>query len=403
MGPPRGRGEIVGAMVKAAAFLRTALAMSAAVQLGACAAGGGLSDASCAVISATGSCSLATVTPTPTTTPASVTMLTETVTTNYVGLGGSRQVDERVSATGVRTEEFFATTSPVTPSQISVVFEPTNATFRLRIQQPAGGVVADSVFDDPLFRTAFGNARSPQAGTPDLPNFTYLQRGPTPSIPDEVVTFFYENPGTRTRFVTLAGFVRNTAVVPTAITPGTAANQGLFTRERSAFVFGTPTPLSRVPTTGTASFTGGLLATAINNTELDSSPTIRSRTEWISGTATVAVNFAVNSINVTLSGNFMATSDAFEGSAGGLAAYNSSSAGRSFAATGIASFGSDRPAFSGNITSAAIGGRSLPVAVGILNGSLFGSRAEEIGGNFRIVGGGADQRVDIIGGFTGAR
>lgn len=99
----------------------------------------------------------------------------------------------------------------------------------------------------------------------------------------------------------------------------------------------------------------------------------------------------------------MATGDAFEGSAGGLAAYNSSSAGRSFAATGIASFGSDRPAFSGNITSAAIGGRSLPVAVGILNGSLFGSRAEEIGGNFRIVGGGADQRVDIIGGFTGAR
>ncbi len=330
-------------------------------------------------------------------------MLTETVTTNYSGMGGSRQVDERVSPTGVRTEEFLATTSPVTPSQISVVFEPTNATFRLRIQQPAGGVVADSVFDDPLFRTAFGGTRAPQAGTPDLPNFSYLQRGPTPSIPDEVVTFFYENPGTRTRFVTLAGFVRNTAVVPATVTAGTAATQGLYTRERSAFVFGTPTPASRVPTTGSGTFNGGLLATAIYNTEIDSAPSIRSRTEWISGTATVAVNFAQNSINIALSGTFTATNDAFEGSTGGLAAYNSSNAGRSFSATGVASFGSDRPGFAGNISSLAVGGRTVPVAVGILNGSLYGSRAEEIGGNFRIVGGGADQRVDIIGGFTGAR
>lgn len=368
--------------------------------LAACTTTGGVTDASCAVISSTGGCTLATELPSNAPPPPATALLSETTTTVYTAFGGSRQIVELVPETGVRVEEFKSAVTPATSRQIEITYDPVNASFRVQIQQPLAGVGIDDIYDDPLFRTAFGNARFPQAGTPDLPNFSYLQKGPIPSAPNDVFTFFYENPGTRTRFVTLAGFIRNSGVTP--VEP-TVAGEGEYLRERSAFVFGTPSPASRVPTSGTATFNGGLLASAIYNVEIDTTPDIRSRSEWISGTSAITVNFAQNMIDIALSGSFTRTSDAFEGSALGLSAYNSSNGGRNFFASGTAAFGTARPAFSGTITSASVGGRSIPVAVGTVTGSMFGNLAQEIGGNFRIVGGGPDQRIEIIGGFTGSK
>lgn len=370
--------------------------------LSACASGGGIANTSCAVISATGSCTIAEDPATPAAVPPSVTLFTETAATTYTGFGGSRQIDEVLDITGRRIESFKSqATTGVPGRQIVVTWDPRNANFRLQIQQPNAGLSVDDIYDDPLFRTAFGGARAPQAGTPNIPNFTYLQKGPLPTLQNEVVTFFYETPGTRTRFVTLAGYIRNSGV-----TEGTIEEPGqtLLTRERSAFVFGTPTPQSRVPTTGTASFTGGLLASAVYNIELDVDPTIRTRSEWIVGTSDVRVNFAQNSIDLVLSGAFTRTNDAFEATADGLIpGYNTSNGGRTFFASGRATFGTERTSFSGSITETSIGGRAIPVTLGTVAGSLFGSRAEEIGGNFRIIGGSPDQRIEIIGGFTGSK
>lgn len=375
----------------------------AAVPLGllvsGCSTSGTLGEtASCAVITATGGCSAAATSPT-TPVPPAVTLLTETTTTTYQSIGGSLQMTELVTATGTRAEELKAGLAPADSRQLSVTYDPTTANFRVVIQQAAVGIGIDNLYDDPLYRTAFGNARSPQAGTPNLPNFDYLQKGPVPSAPNDVLTFFYERPGTRTRFVTLAGFVRNARSAPS--TTATAPGQGDYTRQRSAFVFGTPTTAGRVPVSGTASYTGGLLATAIYNTEIDTNPTVRSRTEWISGTASVTVNFAQNTIDLALSGSFTNTLDAYEGATGGLSNYNTSNAGRSFSAAGRATFGTSRPYFSGTISSASVGGTAIPIGVGTFAGSMFGTRAEEIGGNFRIIGRGPDQRVEILGGFTG--
>jgi hypothetical protein len=360
--------------------------------------GAGVETGSCAVITETGGCSFAPTTPT---TPVqnAVTLLTETVPTTYQAIGGSMQFVELVTPTGTRAEELKSALAPADSKQLSVTYDPATSNFRIVIQQPGVGVGIDNLYDDPLYRTAFGNLRFPQAGTPNLPNFAYLQKGPVPSAPNDILTFFYETPGTHTRFVTLAGFVRNTRSEPSTST--TVPTQGDYTRQRSVFVFGTPSAAGRVPVSGTATYTGGLLASVIYNTEIDTNPTVRSRTEWISGTSTITVNFAQNTIDLALSGSFTNTRDAFEGSTGGLANYNSSNAGRTFTAAGRAAFGTARPYFSGTITAASVGGSTLPVAVGTVAGSMFGNRAEEVGGNFRIVGGGSDQRVEILGAFTG--
>lgn len=326
-------------------------------------------------------------------------MLTEKSVTTYQAIGGTTQTVELFTAGGTRAEEVKTGVAPADSRQLSVIYDPSTTNFRVIIQQGSVGVGIDNTFDDPLFRIAFGNARQPQAGTPNLPNYAYLQKGPVPSSPNDVQTFFYEVPGTRTRFVTLAGYVRNAQSTPLAAPVATAP--GDYTRQRTVFVFGTPTAPGRVPVSGTATYSGGLLATAIYNTEIDSNPTVRSRTEWISGTSTITVNFAQNSIDLALSGTFTNSRDAFEGATGGLPNYNASNAGRSFTAAGRAGFGTTRPYFAGSISSASVGGAALPLAVGTIAGSMFGTRAEEIGGNFRIVGSGADQRVEILGAFTG--
>ena len=46
-------------------------------------------------------------------------------------------------------------------------------------------------------------------------------------------------------------------------------------------------------------------------------------------------------------------------------------------------------------------GNSLLIAGSSLDGAFYGPNGEEIGAGFRIVGGTPDQRIDILGTFTG--
>jgi hypothetical protein len=45
----------------------------------------------------------------------------------------------------------------------------------------------------------------------------------------------------------------------------------------------------------------------------------------------------------------------------------------------------------------------LVIAGSSIDGAFYGPTAQEVGGGFRIVGGTPDQRIDILGAFTGAR
>ena len=46
---------------------------------------------------------------------------------------------------------------------------------------------------------------------------------------------------------------------------------------------------------------------------------------------------------------------------------------------------------------------NMVIAGSSIDGSFFGPAAEEAGGGFRIVGGTPDERIDILGAFTGKR
>jgi len=47
--------------------------------------------------------------------------------------------------------------------------------------------------------------------------------------------------------------------------------------------------------------------------------------------------------------------------------------------------------------------RDLVIAGSSIDGAFYGPSAQEVGGGFRIVGGTPDERIDILGAFTGGR
>jgi hypothetical protein len=230
-------------------------------------------------------------------------------------------------------------------------------------------------------------------------------------------TFFYQQPGTSTRYVTLGGFVRNLQV------QNFDAPSVTITRVRGAEVFGNATPAGEVPKTGTASYTGNMLASMVSNTELDINSQLRSRFEWITGTGKVDVDFAAGRVTTNFEGRVVAAAggvplgeaftseiDAdwrstlpapFEGEPWG--AINRPNTGSAFTATGTATFDRTGTAFSGNVNNSSLGSAAINIAGSALDGTFFGPNAVETGVSFRVVGATPDQRVDITGGFTGVK
>lgn len=368
---------------------RIGLMLVAATCLAACASGGGAGSSAdgCGSITSTGGC-----TPAPSPAPTPALLLKSTTTTTYAAAGGGHQVSQQTQS-GTRVESFASELTDAASDKLSVTYNPLSDAFTVKVNTRAAG--ASVIFDDPLYRTAFGGARQPQPGVPQLSNYLYLQRGPEVSS-GEIQTFFYRTPGDTTRYVTLAGFVRSSR--PASVSTDPAAVQR-YSYSQSAEVFGILTPRGGAPATGRATYRGDLLATAIYNTELDTQPNIRSRLEWIQGQASLAFDFSNNSLSAELSGTFLDTADPFAA----LGAANASNAGRSFFATGAGTLSADHSTFTGSLSQVSVGGTQVPVGASALNGAFYGPTGQEIGGGFRIVGSGPDQRVEIIGAFTGAK
>lgn len=278
----------------------------------------------------------------------------------------------------------------------TVAYDPRDGIFTLTLQDTKANVSTEFRYQDPAHRTA--NA---QAGVPELSGFNYLEgigSGDGDMTTTDATTFFYQRPGESTNYVTLAGYVRNS--VPET---GTAVY------ERGAMVFGEPTAMAQVPTKGTGQYTGGMLASMIGG----------SATQWIAGSSTVSVDFAKNSVALALTGTV------------GPGAYANQivpdsallvPTGAIFSANGTATLDLVKSGgFTGQFQNAGFtftraGGTPqtlqiaiTPVSAGTstagassIDGAFYGPNAVNVGGSFRIVGGIPDQRVDIVGAFTGA-
>ncbi|MCX8474829.1 MAG: transferrin-binding protein-like solute binding protein [Sphingomonas sp.] len=330
---------------------------------------------------------------------------------------------------------------------ITVNYNPRDAVFELTINRPAGDVSTGVLrYQDPLHRTAFGGPATPQAGVPEFDaarNIQYLEAGSQsgsrvgpgsqfytytdpatgqvvttaanstlPVMADQssynVATLFYQKPGTTTKYVTYAGFVRNTVSgslqQPDPSQP--AFLRQTYSLDRAAFVFGERSANSAVPTTGTGTFNGEMIASMVVNvdptTRLDA--TLPSYLQWIQGTQSTSINFANLSVSTHFEGTVMAP---------GLDAYTNAqyplAAGTLFDATASAMIDMvNRGGFTGQFSQACFAAdctaaNSLVIAGSSLDGTFYGPNADEIGGGFRIVGGTPDQRIDILGAFVGKK
>lgn len=270
-----------------------------------------------------------------------------------------------------------------TPSG-TVNYDPRDGIFTLVLNDAAAGVSQNVRYQDPAHRTDFQSL-----GVPDYNGYNYLTSGSGSGSTVINDTFFYQRPGTTTSYVTLAGFVH---------TEYDTSKNLLTNDQQGAMVFGSQTPLLQIPTSGSGHYAGDFLASMIGGSTFS----------WLSGTSAIDVDFGKSTVGLSLDG---VVGDSFKNGAPAT----STLAGATFSASASAQLNGSTGAFSGQFSSAFFtqNGTKIPVDFTSVNpttsvaggssvdGTFYGPGAAEMGGNFRIVGGVPDQRVDILGGFTG--
>lgn len=373
---------------------------------------------------------------TPTATPApsaNHSFVAPTLQKTYSAIGGVESyqystddrdldpVEPGVQGYGQRAQLYSGDSTTARNSGITVDYNPRDGIFEVKIASTKAGVNDTLRFQDPAHRTDFGGTKEPQVGTPPLSasGIQYLQAGSSNKLTYDPAqstmvpvgdkdgsldryTFFYQKPGTTTKYVTFAGFVRNaTSIVEMKIgETGPTYLQQNNTLERAAFAYGERTDVGAVPKTGTASFTGPMLATMVYNPNIDTNASAPTYFQWIEGSSKTTVDFAASSFTLDLTGTVFAPQfDAY------TSHFATLPAGAKFAAAGkgrIDLIGAG--GFVGQFDSATFTGQNpLVIAGSTIDGAFFGPAADEVGGGFRIVGGTPDERIDIIGAFTGGK
>ena len=400
------------------------------------------------------------------TTDAYAQFVTPTVAKSYSGVGGSEvfsySTDARTPTGGTtgltgfqgqQASVYAGNASTVRDSKITIAYDPRDAIFTLKVTDPRSGAAASTRFQDPGSRTNFGGLVEPHWGTDDFSkysgvgrndNIRFLQAGDGDPLapydrsgsglivpgnnktPVDGTTgssyvstdFFYEVPGTTTKYVTLAGYIRNSfSWTDLAVGTGTAATtvaQQTWKLERGAFAYGVSTDNNSVPKTGSGTYAGTMLATMVFNPTIDGATardpitgaTLPSYFQWISGTSTTTVNFATGGVTLGLNGivgdgqfdryttqRKVTVTPGTTFTAAGTATVNLINTGGYTGQFQTAIFGSTTNGANPNV---AIAGSSI-------DGAFYGPAAEETGGGFRIVGGTPDQRIDIVGAFKGKK
>jgi len=278
----------------------------------------------------------------------------------------------------------------------TITYSPRDGIFTVMLSDSAAGVTKNIQFQDPAHRATADVARIGNYSVPLLPGFNYLQAldGTAP------FSFFYQRPGQIGAFVSLAGFERSDL-----------STDGSFISQQGVMVFGTKTLLAQLPSKGSASYTGQFLATMSGDTG-----TAPSVLQWINGTSTAQVDFGNRTVGLSLSGSVLgpAYSKQQTISDAGLPFPT----GTTFTASASASWMAGSTGFAGKFSSASFKNGTGPttnvdftsVSAGTsvagassVDGTFYGPDAKNIGGNFRIIGGVPNQRVDILGAFVGVK
>ena len=221
-------------------------------------------------------------------------------------------------------------------------------------------------------------------------------------------TFFYQTPGTETQYVTFAGYLRNKASVSNVEIENPDGSTTEFLRqsnsfERGAFSYGELSLIDNVPTTGTGTFDGTMLASMVFNDQPDTIGNFDTYFQWIAGRATTNVDFGANTFALSLNGTVGAP--LFDGTSRQHtiqenAIFNANGAGTIDLVSAGGFFGQFDQAWFVNP-----GGTryDLIIAGSSIDGAFYGPNGEEVGGGFRIVGGTPDERIDILGTFVGKK
>ena len=372
------------------------------------------------------------------TTPASQhTFVNPTVQKVYNGIGSSHKyqysVDQSVidgSTSGQNDQLYAGNASTVRNTGITVDYNPRDAIFDISIKDTLSRVSTTDRFQDPIHRTNFGGAREPQTGIPELklPGVQYLETGaiadmylvdvfdPATGVSNtlagalipgkqigtfESTTYFYQKPGTTTKYVTFAGYHKN--ILSISRDTKTNIDTHKYNLERGAFVFGENTKIENVPKSGSATFNGSMLATVVFDDRPD---VIGANTstyfQWIEGTSETKVDFLANKFSLTLAGSTYApqldisTADPATILSGAI--FNANASGRIDLIAAGGFLGQFQQAWFVNPDGTRL---NFNIAGSSVDGAFFGPAAQEVGGGYRIVGGTPDQRIDLLGVFVG--
>lgn len=361
----------------------------------------------------------------------------------YTGVGGSHvyeySTDDRIPSRNQQGELYAGKTTTVRSSNISISYDPADAVYSLIVNDNLTGADTHSRFQDPASRTDFGGAVEPQWGTPELsnPNVRYLQAGdgdptspyrrsgsgfvssgdnqnaPTgkPGSAYQAASLFVLKPGTETQYVTFAGYIRNALSFGQFSVEGETVphNQTTFHLERGAFAFGEATAKDAVPRTGTGSFNGSMLATMVFNPTIDGQDPsglvdVPTYFQWIEGTASLAVDFAASSFNLSLNGMVLEPYyDYWTEPHVSVIPEGASFTAKGKGDINMINFGGFKGFFESATFTSPEGNRSVAIEGSTIDGTFYGPAAQEAGGGFRIVGGNPDERIDILGAFIGKK
>ena len=358
---------------------------------------------------------------------------------SYRAVGGTHSYQNSVEnpgtpGAGQGAQLYQGDSTTVRNTSLTIDYNPRDAIFDVSFANGLAGTTAASRFQDPLHRTDFGGVVEPQIGTPNLGSaqwniagINYLESGSSSNLtrpsatefyfglvnPDEAgsyeaTTFFYQTPGTDTQYVTFAGYLRNSAGVSQVEieNPDGSTTQNIIQNnnlERGALAFGEFTPIDQVPTTGTGSFEGTMLASMVFNDQPDTIGNFDTYFQWLAGRATTTMDFGANTFSLALTGT--AGAPLFDGTSGlhtiqQNAAFQANGSGQISLVSAGGFLGQFQEAWfvnpGGNRLDLAIAGSSI-------DGAFYGPAAEEVGGGFRIVGGTPDERIDILGTFVGKK
>lgn len=313
--------------------------------------------------------------------------------TTFEAVGAMHSVLQDKSA---NTILYQGNASTVRAPSGTINYDPRDGIFTVTFADEKAGVGMNTRYQDPAHRTDFNPAAHPELEIPALDGFNYLEAA---DAEFGVNTFFYQRPGNATTYVSLAGFSR------------TRDDDLEYRSEHGVFVFGSPTPTTQLPISGSGSYTGGFLATASLNPTLDSGRPAATYLQWLVGSSNISVDFGKATMALAFEGTVNSTflkntrvDDAALTFPTGSVFRAGATAAIDFARTG---------GFTGEFQSARLGGAAIDFArvspgsstagASSVDGAFYGPNAVNLGGNFRIIGGVPDQRIDIQGAFTGAK